>query len=188
MARINLLPWREELRTKRQNEFIGMIGGTAAFMVLVMFGVHTQIETEKDFQNKRNEYLKREIKTVDLKITEIKTIEKAKADLISRMDVIQSLQSSRPQIVHVFDEMAKAIPEGIYVYDLNQKGDIFTLKGMAQSNARVSTLLRNLEASDWLGNQTLESITKGRGDSKLSDFTVTVKSIDKNKANKDTEK
>ena len=158
-----------------------MIGGTAAFMMLVMFGVHTQMESEKDYQSKRNGYLKGEIQAVDLKITEIKTIEKSKAGLIARMDVIQSLQSSRPQIVHVFDEMAKSIPEGIYVYDLNQKGDTFTLKGMAQSNSRVSTLLRNLEASDWLGSQTLESIVKGRGDTRLSDFTVTVKLVDKNK-------
>ncbi|MBT5229643.1 MAG: PilN domain-containing protein [Methylococcales bacterium] len=182
MARINLLPWREELRLKRQNEFVAMIAGTALFMGLVMFGVHAQIETEKSSQEARNKYLKEQIAAVDSQIKEISLIEKKKQSLISRMDVIQTLQSSRPKIVHVFDEIAKVVPEGIYLYDISQKGDKFVLTGKAESSARVSSLIRNIKASEWLVKPDLGVIDRGKAEEKLSSFTVTFESFDKSSA------
>lgn len=188
MARINLLPWREELRARRQNEFVAMIAGTAVFMGLVMFGVHTQIETEKDYQSSRNGFLKQEIEVVDRKIKEIQQIEKKKQSLISRMDVIQTLQSSRPKIVHVFEELAKAVPEGIYLYEVKQQDELFTIQGRAESNARVSSFIRNLIASDWLTDPQLGVIQRQNESEKLSKFTISVKSIDKAKAAADKAK
>ncbi len=173
MARINLLPWRENLRKKRQRDF-GIAALTAVIIVgLGCAGVHFFIQSQIEFQNKRNAYLKREIAAMDKKIREIKELEKTKARLIARMNVIQQLQGSRPQIVHLFDEVVKTIPEGAYLTKLEQRGKKLTLVGMAQSNARISSYMRNIDKSAWIDNPVLQVISnEGKGTEGLAKFTL----------------
>ena len=181
MARINLLPWREELRTQRQQDFMVAIGIAAAFTCFVFFLVYLQIEEMKQYQQKRNTYLQNEISLVDKKIKEIKDIEDKKRQLLTKIEVIQQLQESRPQIVHLFDELAKSTPEGIYLSKFKQTGAALVLDGKAQSNARVSAFMRGVDASPWLDMPVLQVIT-GKGkqkDGQLSDFSMHAKQGEK---------
>jgi len=176
MARINLLPWRENLRKKRQRDF-----GIATFIAVLLTaascaGVFFYIDSLEKFQKRRNALLKQEIKAMDMKISEIAGLEKTKANLIARMNVIQELQISRPQVVHLFDQVVTTIPDGTFLTKLSQKGQRLTLSGRAQSNARVSAYMRNIEDSDWLNRATLQVITnKNISGSGLSEFTLTAK-------------
>ncbi|HEB97358.1 MAG TPA: pilus assembly protein PilN [Sedimenticola thiotaurini] len=173
MARINLLPWRENLRKKKQRDF-----GIAALTMVAIVGlgcaaVHFYIEGQIEFQNQRNAYLKKEIAAMDKKIREIKDLEKTKARLIARMNVIQQLQGSRPQIVHLFDEVVNTIPEGAYLTKLEQRGRKLTLTGLAQSNARISSYMRNIDKSDWIDKPVLQVISnEGKGAEGLAKFTL----------------
>jgi len=178
MAHINLLPWRENLRKKRQRDF----GTATIFAVLVAcaacIGVHFYISELISFQEKRNTFLQQEINLVDKKIKEIKELEKTKAQLIARMHVIQSLQSSRPAVVHLFDEMVSTIPEGAHLTSLVQEGKKLVVKGKAQSNARVSSYMRNIEVSDWLQLPSLEVIsTQEREGSLLNEFVLRAQQV-----------
>ncbi len=173
MAHINLLPWRENLRKKRQRDF-----GTATVAALLAAaaacgGVHFYINDMIAFQGQRNAYLQREITIVDKKIKEIKELEKVKAQLIARMNVIQSLQSSRPEIVHLFDEVVTTVPEGAFLTSLVQSGSKIALKGKSQSNARVSSYMRKIEQSAWLKSPKLEVIsTKEKDGVSLNEFVL----------------
>lgn len=180
MARINLLPWREELRKERQKQFYVVAGGSAAVMLGVIVLVHIHISGMIDSQNSRNKFLENEIKAVEKKIAEIEDLEKQKAQLIARMRVIERLQRNRPEIVHLFEEIAKATPEGLYLTEITQKGTVLTISGQAQSNARVSSFMRNLDASAWLENPVLDVIQsasgKGRNSAnKVRTFTLRIK-------------
>jgi len=155
MAHINLLPWRETLRKKRQQQFGLAAAGMIAVTVLLLLGAHLQIQGMIDYQNKRNAFLTNEIAELDRKIAEIKALEKTKAQLLTRMDIIQQLQSSRPEIVRLFDELVMTLPEGVFLTQVTQEGRGVELKGRAQSNARVSSYMRRVDASDWLGNSSL---------------------------------
>jgi len=158
MARINLLPWRETLRRQRKRDF-GLLALGAALVTLLGMGYwHWYNEDLIDFQNKRNAYLKREIAEVDKAIAEIKNLERTRAQLIARMNVIQDLQTSRPLEVHLFDELVNTLPDGIYLSEVVQGGAGVSLTGRAQSNARVSTYMRNIDASPWLSGPQLEVI------------------------------
>lgn len=157
MARINLLPWREEERAIRLQEFLFMLGGGLVMALIISFYVHTYVETLIDQQNERDTFLDSEIKKLDDQIKAIQDLEKQKASLIARMNVIQELQESRPGIVHLFDELVNTTPDGIYLTKLAQKGSALTLEGFAQSNAMVSTYMRNIDASAWLGGQNFKS-------------------------------
>lgn len=179
MPQINLLPWREELRKRRQKEFGVWL---AAMVVLTIIGialVHVQIQDRITFQNERNQFLEQQIKALDKKIVEIRNLEGEKRRLLARMRIIEQLQTSRPEIVHIFDAFVRTLPDGVYYTRIEQRGKNFTLQGVAQSNARVSSLMRNLEASKWLEKPKLIEI-KARsrmtpGDTlRLSDFTMTV--------------
>jgi type IV pilus assembly protein PilN len=178
MAHINLLPWRETLRKKRQRDF-----GTATLLAVIVAGaacagVHFYIAELISFQEQRNAYLEQEIRIVDKKIKEIKELEKVKAQLIARMNVIQALQSSRPAVVHLFDEMVATVPEGAHLTSLDQINDRLTFKGKAQSNARVSSYMRNIEASPWLKLPNLEVIsTQAKDGTQLNEFTLQAKQI-----------
>jgi type IV pilus assembly protein PilN len=158
MARINLLPWRAELRKQKQKEFATVASGSAVLMVLVIMLVHVQLSGAIAQQDARNQFLQAEIRTVEGQIKEIKDLELAKTQLVARMKVIEQLQRGRPAVVHLFDELVAATPEGLYLTSLVQKDRTLTLEGLAQSNARVSTLMRNLDASPWLENPVLEII------------------------------
>lgn len=163
MARINLLPWREQLRKERQRQFAFVAGAAAVLAGLIVVYVHLHIGRLMDHQEARNRFLEDRIAELDRKIREIKDLERTKEQLIARMNVIQSLQRSRPQIVHVFDELVRTVPDGVYLTAAELKGTVLTLRGVAQSNARVSDYMRRLDASDWFGDPRLEVIESKAG-------------------------
>jgi type IV pilus assembly protein PilN len=158
MAKINLLPWREEQRKQRQVDFLIFLGMGIVASVIVMMMVHFSIEGFIDYQNKRNRFIQNEIAVLDKKIKEIKALDKTKSKLLARMEVIQRLQSSRPAIVHMFDQLAKTVPEGVYLTKFNQSGRNLSIAGNAQSNTRVSAYMRSLELSPWLKGADLNDI------------------------------
>lgn len=150
MPNINLLPWREERRKRRQNEFIATALAAVVAMGGVIFGVHFFYEQRITFQENRNAFLTDEITKLDAKIAEIKDLEKEKQSLLARMEIIQQLQSSRPEVVHLVDELVATLPDGVYYTKIAQKNRTLSVEGVAQSNARVSSLMRRLDASPWL--------------------------------------
>jgi type IV pilus assembly protein PilN len=158
MARINLLPWRERLRRQRQREFIFILAGAVVLTVLAGAYSWMHINGLIDYQESRNKFLQDEIAAVDKKLKSIQELDQIKARLIARMNVIQQLQSSRPQIVHLFDELVTTLPDGVYLTQVAQKGKQVTLNGQAQSNARVSALMRNVEDADWLAQPGLKVV------------------------------
>jgi type IV pilus assembly protein PilN len=155
MARINLLPWREAERRRRQREFAVMVATGLAATAIIGLGIHFHVKHLISLQQGRNEFLQSEIGKLDQQIREIQDLEKTKANLLARMNVIQQLQQSRPEVVHLFDELVIAIPEGVYLTKLDQQGRSVVVEGRAQSNARVSAFMRNVEGSEWVGNPRL---------------------------------
>jgi len=178
MPRINLLPWRAELRKQRQREFISLAGITALAMAAVVALAHYQVEFWIEDQNARNAFLDSEIARLDKKILEIKELEKEKENLLARMRIVEQLQTSRPEVVHLFTEMVTSLPEGVYLTAVNQKDRNVTLEGFAQSNARVSSFMRNLDTSPWLSVPDLKRIQafigKEAGSPRLSQFQMIV--------------
>lgn len=160
MAQINLLPWREEQRKEQQRQFLTILGLSAVLMGLIVLAVHIQIAGMIGNQQSRNEYLSKEISKVEKQIKEINNLAKEKKRLLSRMEVIETLQRNRPEVVHLFDEIVKVMPEGTYLTSMNQSDKSLVLKGMAQSNARVSALMRNIDSSAWLSTPQLQIIQK----------------------------
>lgn len=158
MAKINLLPWRQELRKQRQQEFIAIIVAVAALAVGIVLFAHMALSKQVSDQLERNTYIQSEIRTLDGQIKEIDELQKRREELLSRMQVIQELQGRRPVIVRVFDEMVRAIPEGIYLRELERNGDSFRIIGVAESANQVSNFMRNLEASQWFKNPVLSTV------------------------------
>lgn len=158
MPQINLLPWRETLKNERQTRFAIITAIAVGITALAWLGTYIYIEGRINYQKSRNEYLKQEIAAVDSQIKEIEDLKKQKERLIDRMNVIQKLQTNRPQIVHLFDEIVRRIPEGVYFTEMSQKGNTINLKGVAQSDARVSSLMTNLDKSEWLKNPVIMKI------------------------------
>lgn len=165
MARINLLPWRAERRKARQKEFGAILGLSAlvavALSVLIVFYYSSEISG----QRKRNAFLDAQIVEVDKKITEIEELDKKKAKLLARKEVIEKLQSNRSQMVHLFDSLVRTIPDGAVLTAIKQDAEILTLEGRAQSNARVSTYMRTLETSGWMTKPDL-TIIEAKGNEK----------------------
>ncbi len=155
MARINLLPWREVERKRRQRELVVMAASGLAATLIVALGLHLHVERLISSQESRNQFLQDEIKLLDKQILEIQTLEKTKANLLARMNVIQQLQESRPEVVHIFDELVITIPDGVYLTKITQTGRAVVVEGRAQSNARVSAFMRNIEESKWIGKPLL---------------------------------
>lgn len=165
MARINLLPWREEERKRRRKQLVATVGAAIVATLLAGVGLHMYIEEMTRVQKARNQFLTNQIAVLDKQIAEIQNLEKTKASLLSRMNVIQQLQESRPEIVHLFDELVIGIPDGVYLTKLDQTGRAVVLEGRAQSNARVSAFMRRIEESEWIGNPLLMLIEdKGKRD------------------------
>ncbi len=176
MARINLLPWREERRKARQKEFGVMLALAALAGVLVAFLIFSFYKGQISGQNARNEYLRGEITKVDEQIKEIDALDQKKSKLLARKEVIEELQSNRSQMVHLFDSLVRTIPEGVALTAIKQEGEILTLSGRSQSNARVSTYMRNLESSGWMTNPDLNVIEAKEGNPGLPyEFTLKVK-------------
>ncbi len=177
MARINLLPWRDELRKKKQQDFVASIGLGALVTCLFFSLSYFYIEGLKDHQKRRNKLLEDEILVVDQKINEIKDIEGKKNKLLTKIEVIQKLQESRPQIVHLFDELARRTPDGVFLTRFNQTGKTLSFTGSAQSNARVSAYMRGIESSKWLEAPELQEI-QGKGrvkNGQLNNFSMLAK-------------
>jgi type IV pilus assembly protein PilN len=150
MAKINLLPWRAERRRLREREFYMMLGAAAAFAVVAIGIWYYWMQALIDNQDSRNGYLRGEIKQLDGQLAEIKELDKTKSRLLARKAIIEQLQASRSQMVHLFDELVKTIPDSVRLGSLQQAGDTLTLQGVAQSNASVANYMRNLDNSKWL--------------------------------------
>lgn len=176
MARINLLPWREELRKQKQQDFLAGIVSGILVVIFILLMVYLYIEGLKEYQSQRNKLISTEIAELDKKIEEIKDIEEKKNKLLTKIDVIQKLQESRPEVVHLFDELAKITPEGVYLTKFVQVNGNLTMDGKAESNARVSAFMRAIENSGWLNSPVLGVIKgQGRGNGDLNDFSMIAK-------------
>ena len=169
MSKINLLPWREARRKEQLNQFIVSVVIVALIAGGVWFGMHYYHQQLIDRQNDRIAYIDQQIAVVDKKIKEIKALEREKRRLLSRMRAIEQLQGNRPLIVRLFDEIITALPEGMTITSIEQKGNRVKLQGLAQSNARVSSFMRNIDSSDWINSPSLQFIKedkrKAQGDS-----------------------
>jgi type IV pilus assembly protein PilN len=173
MPRINLLPWREQQRTERKNSFaVGIVAAGLAALAVTGAGflfVRGLVEA----QNSRNQRLTEEIKVLDKRIEEINSLEQQKQQFIARMQIIEKLQRSRSEIVHVFDTLVTAMPDGTYLTAVTQTGQRFKIQGMAQSSTRVASLMRAIDASQWLKEPDLEGVKLAGGNSAGSqDFTL----------------
>jgi type IV pilus assembly protein PilN len=172
MPRINLLPWRQQQLAERKKAFtVGLAAATlGAFVIAVLAWVFA--ESMISAQDGRNARLTREIQELDKKIAEINTLEEQKARFLARMQIIEKLQRSRPEIVHVFDTFVSVMPDGTFLTGITQTGQRFKMQGVAQSSSRVSALMRNIDASQWLKNPDLEVLQNARSNALGSDFTM----------------
>lgn len=175
MTRINLLPWRELKRRQLDRQILrGSIAGWI-LMALVALYVHLHYTNLIDIQNSRNAFLQKKIAEVEKEIREIQDLKKQRAALVARMEIIQQLQRDRTQIVHIFDDLARQLPEGVYLTTFQKRGRELTLEGVAQSNGRISLFMRNLDASPWFINPRLEVINVAReAGQRVSRFTLRV--------------
>jgi type IV pilus assembly protein PilN len=159
MAGLNLLPWREEARKKSQQAFGMFVAVTVAVAALSVFGAYTYYESEINYQSERNAYVKAETKRLEKSIKEIKKLDATKKALMGRIEVIERLQFARPGIVHLFDEMVNALPKGLYLTKLEQSAGKVKIEGKAESNTRVSSYMKRLNASPWLKSSDLHKIS-----------------------------
>lgn len=179
MPRINLLPWREERRKQRQRQFNIIAGAVAGVGLLTVGALYLLHDHWLSDQNARNAYLTDQIKLMDDRIAQIKGLQDTKQRLLARMQVIQELQQSRPTEVHLFDQLVRTLPPGVYLTAMTQKGDGLSISGIAESSARVSAYLRNIDASPWLGEPNLVVVQKDASKSGAQAFQLTAKVVDK---------
>jgi len=171
MPRINLLPWREAERKRKRQEFILSVGAAVATAALVVLLGRWQMSAAIEHQNERNQIISDEITVLDEQIQEILGLERQKDRLLARMEIIETLQRSRPEIVHVFDEVVRMLPEGVYLTYLKQNGTRFEIRGVAQSSTRVSAFMRNIDSSEWLADPSLQIVQRsGAGGSEFTLF------------------
>jgi type IV pilus assembly protein PilN len=172
-ARINLLPHREERRKRARSHFFVVMGGTAVLGALILGLMHTYYAEKIDAQQSRNQYLKTEIAKLDKEIAEINKLKDEIQALLARKQIIETLQADRAQTVHLLDDLVKRMPEGVYLKSLTQKGVRINVLGYAQSNARVSTLMRNVEASPWLQSPELVEVKAANVDKRrIAEFNM----------------
>ncbi len=189
MAGINLLPWREAARKKSQQQFVMSIVGAIAMGVVTVGAGYTYMESRISYQEQRNAYIQSEIKRLDKTLEEIKTLDANKKALLDRISVIEKLQSTRPAIVHLFDEMVNALPKGLYLTKLAQETNKIKLEGKAESSARVSSYMNRLNASPWLSSSDLNTIKVDPKDktSRLRYFNLNVKQLLTSRGDEETE-
>ena len=172
-ARVNLLPHREERRKRSRQHFFVVAGGTAVLGLLVVGLVHSYYAEQISNQQGRNQFLKTEITKLDKEIAEINKLKDEIQALLARKQIIETLQADRAQTVHLMDELVKQMPEGVYLKSVSQKGLRINLAGYAQSNARVSTLMRNIESSPWLTSPELIEVKSAVVDKRrISEFNM----------------
>jgi len=178
MPRINLLPWREAQRKERKLAFTVALGVAAVAAGVTAFAVYLGFGSMIEAQEARNERLRTEIKAVDKQIEEINNLENAKQKFIARMTIIEQLQRSRPEIVHVFEEIVRTLPDGVYLTGVKQNSTKLRFDGVAQSSTRVSSFMRNIDGSDWLKNPELEVVQTNKGSNTGgSSFTLTAEEV-----------
>ena len=178
MPRINLLPWRDAQRKERKLAFTVSLGVSALAAGVTAFAVYLAFGSMIEAQEARNERLRTEIKAVDKQIEEINNLETSKQKFIARMTIIEQLQRSRPEIVHVFDEIVRTLPDGVYLTGVKQNSAKLRFEGIAQSSTRVSSFMRNIDGSDWLKNPELEVVQTSKGNSTGgSSFTLTAEEV-----------
>jgi type IV pilus assembly protein PilN len=149
MANINLLPWREQLREERKQQFFATLGVVVGIAVVILIVGDRYMNARITAQNERNNYLREQISGLDREIAEIRTLQQQKTELTARMTVIQDLQGTRPIIVRLFDELVRALPEGVYFNTISRNDDRIIMQGVADSNGRISALMRALDDSEW---------------------------------------
>ena len=180
MPNINLLPWRDELRAQRRNQFYMAMGGAFGIATLIVLIGVLVMNGVIDSQYDRNRMVQAEIVKLDERIKEILDLEEKKDSLVARMKIIEQLQQSRPEIVHLFEEIARSLPDGVYLRSVKQSGDRLEIKGRAESNTRVSALMRNIDKSPWLKEPDLRVVevkdTRGKSP-RASEFTVFAKQV-----------
>ena len=191
MAKINLLPWREELLKRKQKDFFNGIVLSVLVGIIIMGLLHVYFAGLEAYQEQRNQMLLNEIAELNKKIIAINSIEEKKKKLLAKIDLIQKLQESRPQIVHLFDEIPKVTPDGVFLTKFTQTGSELIFEGKSQSNARVSAFMRAIEASPWLQTPKLtviQSFVQPRDKTdteRLSDFTLRAEQEKQNVQNGD---
>ncbi len=178
MPSINLLPWREAERKKRQRDFGVAAGGAVVLAIAVVMMAMFAYKSMISAQENKNMRLTAEIKELEKSITEIDGLERQKERLLARMEIIEQLQKSRPEIVHLFDEIARNLPEGVYLTGLQQQGNRVEVLGVAQSSTRVSALMRQIDASEWLRDPEVDKVeTTTSGNSRQAEFVVRAKQV-----------
>ncbi|MEJ2360809.1 MAG: PilN domain-containing protein [Gammaproteobacteria bacterium] len=183
MAKINLLPWRQELRKEQQRQFFTIMGLMVVLVIVAVGAVYLQYSRLINNQNNRNAYLQQHINTVEKQIKEINDLAAKKERLLARMEIIQKLQRNRPEVVRLVDELVRVMPDGVYLTSFKQQGNNLLMTGVAQSNARVSALMRNIDQSEWMTDPQLVVIQSGKnGDSRK--FTLRAKQKFKTKNGK----
>jgi len=178
MARINLLPWRDELREERKKQFVIVLFGVLVIAAGLVFLSNLFVSDLLDNQNARNSYLQKEIAALDERIKQVREIREMRTQLLGRMQVIQDLQSNRSVMPRLFDQLVRTLPDGVYYSSLSMQGQRISINGFAESNNRVSTLMRNLEASPWLAGATLsgvKAIENAYLDGQANQFQLTVR-------------
>ena len=158
MAHINLLPWREWERERKKKEFLGNLAGVVVLGAMLIFAGGFVLDNNIDQQNARNNFMQAKITELDTKIAEIAQLEQQKKDLEERMALIQELQGNRPVIVRVFDELVRTLSKGVHYDELEMKSGNLKVSGIAESNNRISSLMRNLDESEWFQSPNLRSI------------------------------
>ena len=158
MPQINLLPWREERRAERKKEFLVALLLVALLAAFALIVVDQVINGEINYQNRRNTYLQQNIAELDAEVAEIRDLQRKRTELLDRMRVIQELQGNRPVIVRIMDQLVRTVPDGVFYTSLKSGEGKITVEGVAESNNRVSSLMRRLEASDWLEEPNLDAV------------------------------
>ncbi|MCJ8170395.1 PilN domain-containing protein [Atopomonas sediminilitoris] len=179
MARINLLPWREKLREERKQRFVASLLGVFIAAAGLVFVAGQYLTSEIEYQTARGDYIKKEIAVLDTRIAEIKQLQERKKQLLERMKIISDLQGNRPVIVRGLDELVRSLPDGVFFTKVSTKENLISLEGIAESNNRVSKLMRQLDASEWLEGPVLtgvKALTAGEIDQKNS-FALTVSRV-----------
>lgn len=175
MATINLLPWREERREELKKEFAIISAMVAGFAILIVFAWQAVLSGVVDQQESRNRFLQSRIDELNAQVKEIDALKQQKKALEARMEVIQALQGNRPEIVHIFDELVRTLPDGVFYNAINRSGKKITLKGTAESSNRVSSLMRQLDASEWFDNPNLQMVRANRSfGEQANDFEMVV--------------
>lgn len=178
MARINLLPWREEFRQEKKKEFVTQLVGVCILAALIAFVWIKAVDGAIESQQGRNNLLNSEIAMLQEQVKEIQDLKKRRQELLDRMKVIQDLQGTRPVIVRYFDEFARAVPDGVYITSLKRTGNVLQIEGMSESNNRVSDFMRRLDASEFFADANLRSVVADtKGESQADKFSLQINMV-----------